>query len=135
MAMKGKPKTRKKATPARRSDCAVACTLDLIGDRWTMLVVRDLVGGKRYFDEFLRSPERIATNVLAARLKTLREQGFIEKMPDPSDQRRFAYGFTAKGLQLRELLGYIARWGRTYLPATKLMKGVTLSTDSADSTD
>jgi DNA-binding HxlR family transcriptional regulator len=120
------PKPRKKIKPARRSDCAVACTLDLIGDRWTLLVVRDLLAGKRYFDEFLRSPERIATNILAARLRALQEYGFIEKVPDPSDQRRFAYRFTNEGLQFRELLGHIARWGQNYLPATKIMKGIKL---------
>jgi DNA-binding HxlR family transcriptional regulator len=122
--MQGKPKPRKKAEPARRSDCAVACTLDLVGDRWTLLVVRDMVGGKQYFDEFLRSPERIATNILSARLKALQEHGFIEKVPDPSDQRRCAYRFTAEGLHLRELLGYVARWGQKYLPATRIMKGL-----------
>ena len=124
--MDGKPKPRKKTRPARRSDCAVACTLDLVGDRWTLLVVRDLLGGKRYFDEFLRSPERIATNILSARLRALREHGFIEKVPDPSDQRRCAYRFTEEGLHLRELLGHIAGWGHKHLPATKILEGIKL---------
>lgn len=119
---------KKKHVPVRRSDCAVACTLDLIGDRWTLLVVRDLIGGKRYFDEFLRSPEGIATNILSARLRTLQEQGFIEKEPDPSDQRRSAYRFTEKGLALRELLGRIADWGHKYLPGTRIMEGIKLPT-------
>ena len=122
--MDGKPKPRKKTRPARRSDCAVACTLDLVGDRWTLLVVRDLLGGKRYFDEFLRSPERIATNILSARLRALREHGFIEKVPDPSDQRRCAYRFTEEGLHLRELLGHIAGWGHKHLRATKILEGI-----------
>ena len=124
--MSGKLKARKKKQRARRSDCAVACTLDLVGDRWTLLVVRDLLGGKRYFDEFLRSPERIATNILSARLSALQEFGFIEKVPDPSDQRRCAYRFTEEGLHLRELLGHIAGWGHKYLPATKILKGTKL---------
>ena len=64
-------KRGKKARPVRRSDCAVACTLDIIGDRWTLLIVRDLMRGQRYFDDFLRSPERIATNVLSARLRAV----------------------------------------------------------------
>ena len=112
--------------PARRSDCAVACTLDLLGDRWTLLIVRDLLGGKRYFDEFLNSPEGIATNILSARLRALQEQGFIEKVPDPSDQRRFTYRFTEEGKHLRELLGYIAGWGLKYLPATRILEGIKL---------
>jgi DNA-binding HxlR family transcriptional regulator len=124
--MAGRPKPRTKARPARRSDCAVACTLDLVGDRWTLLVVRDLLGGKRHFDEFLRSPERIATNILAARLRALREHGWIEKVPDPSDRRRWAYRFTDEGLHLRELLGHIAGWGHKYLPATKIRGGIKL---------
>ena len=121
-----RPRTGKKTKTTRRSDCAVACTLDLVGDRWTLLVVRDLLGGKQYFDEFLRSPERIATNILTARLRALQEHGLIEKVPDPSDQRRCAYRFTEEGLHLRELLGHIAGWGHKYLPATRILKGIKL---------
>jgi DNA-binding HxlR family transcriptional regulator len=125
--MTARSKTRKKKTlPARRSNCAVACTLDLVGDRWTLLVVRDLLSGKQYFQEFLRSPERIATNILAARLGALQEHGFIEQVPDPSDQRRHAYRFTEKGLHLRELLGSVASWGRKHLPGTKILGGFNL---------
>src|SRR5262245_488137 len=68
-------KRGKKSKPSSRSDCAVACTLDLIGDRWTLLIVRDLASGKQYFEDFLRSPEGIASNVLSARLRALCEQG------------------------------------------------------------
>jgi DNA-binding HxlR family transcriptional regulator len=125
-AMKNKSKSGKKTKPARRSDCAVACTLDLIGDRWTLLVVRDLLGGKQYFDEFLQSPEGIATNILSARLRSLQDNGFIEKVADPSDQRRSMYRFTEQGLHLRELLGHIAAWGRKYLSGTRVMDGIKL---------
>lgn len=111
----------KKTVPARRSDCAVACTLDVIGDRWTLLVVRDLLRGKRYFDEFLHAPEGIATNVLADRLRTLCAQGLVEKEPDPSDQRRFTYRLSDRGLRLGELVGQIAAWGLKNLPGTKVM--------------
>lgn len=114
----------KPKAPPRRSDCAVACTLDLVGDRWTLLVVRDLAAGKRYYDELLRSPERIATNILAARLRTLMEYGLIEKEPDPTDQRRSAYRFTQKGLCLRELLGHIAAWGQKHIPGTRIDAGI-----------
>ena len=105
----------------RRSDCAVACTLDIIGDRWTLLVVRDLLRGKRYFDEFLRSPEGIATNILSARLRALCAQGLVERTPDSSDQRRHTYRLSDDGLRLGELLGHIAAWGLEYLPGTKIM--------------
>jgi DNA-binding HxlR family transcriptional regulator len=116
-------KRGKKPRPVRRSDCAVACTLDIIGDRWTLLIVRDLLRGKRYFDDFLHSPERIATNVLSARLRALCEQGLVEKTPDPSDRRRHTYRLTAAGLHLRELLGGVAAWGLKYLPDTRVMGG------------
>ena len=114
----------KKTRQVRRSDCAVACTLDIIGDRWTLLVVRDLLRGRRYFDDFLRSPEGIATNILSARLRALCEQGLVEKTPDPSDQRRYTYRLSDDGLRLGELLGNIAAWGLKYLPGTKIMGGI-----------
>jgi DNA-binding HxlR family transcriptional regulator len=117
-------KNPKKTVPVRRSDCAVACTLDLIGDRWTLLIVRDLLCGRRYFDDFLRSPEGIATNILAARLRVLCEQGFVEKMPDPGDHRRYTYRLTEEGQRLGSLLGEIAAWGAKYIPGTKIMGGV-----------
>ena len=111
----------KTTRPVRRSDCAVACTLDIIGDRWTLLVVRDLLRGKRYFDEFLRSPEGIATNILSARLRALCALGLVERTPDSSDQRRHTYRLSDDGLRLGELLGHIAAWGLKYLPGTKIM--------------
>lgn len=114
-------KRGKKAKPGRRSDCAVACTLDIIGDRWTLLVVRDLLRGRRYFDDFLQSPERIATNILSARLRTLCELGLVEKEPEPSDQRRYSYRLTREGMCLRDLLGHIADWGAKNLPGTRIM--------------
>jgi len=80
--------------------------------------------GRRYFDEFLRSPEGIATNVLSARLRALCEQGLVEKTPDPSDQRRYTYRLSDDGLRLGELLGDIAAWGLKYLPGTKIMGGI-----------
>src|SRR5262249_5462506 len=117
-------KRAKKTRPVRRSDCAVACTLDIIGDRWTLLVVRDLLRGRRYFDEFLRSPEGIATNVLSARLRALCAQGLVEETPDPPDQRRYPSRLSADGLRLGELLGDVAAWGLKYLPGTKIMSGI-----------
>ena len=121
MAVMRRPK---RTRPVRRSDCAVACTLDIIGDRWTLLVVRDLLRGRRYFDEFLRAPEGIATNVLSARLRALCELGLVEKAPDPSDRRRCTYRLSNDGLHLGELLGDIAAWGLKYLPGTKIMDGI-----------
>jgi DNA-binding HxlR family transcriptional regulator len=117
-------KREKTTKPEHRSDCAVACTLDIIGDRWTLLVVRDLLRGKRHFDDFLRSPEEIATNVLSARLHALCEQGLITKAPDPSDERRYTYQLSDKGLRLGDLLGNIAAWGLKNLPGTRILDGI-----------
>ena len=117
-------KRAKKTSQVRRSDCAVACTLDIIGDRWTLLIVRDLLRGRRYFDDFLRSPEGIATNVLSARLRAMCERGIVEKTSDPSDHRRYVYRLSDDGLRLGKLLGAIAAWGHENLPDTKIMGGI-----------
>ncbi|MCW1924974.1 helix-turn-helix transcriptional regulator [Luteolibacter arcticus] len=107
----------------RRSPCPVACALDLIGDRWTMLVVRDLMLGKQRYDEFLASPEGIATNILADRLKLLQEQGLLTKTADEQDRRRFRYQLTPTGKSLRDVLIPLARWGLSHLPGTKELLG------------
>lgn len=109
---------------SRRSLCPVACALDLLGDRWTLLVVRDLLLGRRYFEEFLSSPERIATNILSDRLKLLIAQGLVEKVPDEGDRRRFVYRLTPRGRSLRQVLVPLARWSLENIPGTQiLMKG------------
>src|SRR5438067_2240141 len=76
---------------ARRSSCSIACALDIVGDRWTLLIVRDLLGGKRRYSDFLRSSERIPTNILADRLRLLERAGLIERNPFRERSRRFAY--------------------------------------------
>lgn len=103
----------------KRSVCPVACTLDLIGDRWTMLVVRDLFAGKAHFKEFSRSPERIATNILASRLARLVDSGIAEKYPSEDVPGREAYRLTAKGRSLEKVLAAIAQWGLEQIPGTE----------------
>lgn len=107
----------------RRSPCPVACTLDLVGDRWTLLVIRDLFLGRQYFDEFLQSPEGIATNVLSARLARLIKEGLASKRPDPADKRRSTYHLTEKGQSLQGVLLPIANWGLRNIPKTEMMSG------------
>ncbi|PQO41647.1 winged helix-turn-helix transcriptional regulator [Blastopirellula marina] len=102
----------------RRSDCPVACTLDLLGDKWTLLVVRDLVLGKRRFDEFLNSPEGIASNILASRLKMLTERGYLTREQDPNDRRQALYALTEQGESLRKLVSLVAQWGEDHFPDT-----------------
>lgn len=104
--------------PPRRSDCPISCVLDLLGDKWTLLVVRDLVLGKQRFDEFLGSPEGIASNILSDRLKMLTEAGYLRREPDPADGRRSLYSLTAQGEDLRKLVLSVARWGEAHFPGT-----------------
>lgn len=107
----------------RRSDCPVACVLDLVGDRWTLLVLRDLFLGKRRFDEFRRSPEGIATNVLSDRLARLEREGFVTRHRDPEDARRVLYALTPRGKSLDPVMRAIARWGLEHLEGTRGLPG------------
>jgi DNA-binding HxlR family transcriptional regulator len=101
---------------ASRSSCPIALTLDLVGDRWTLVVVRDLVLGKTRFEEFLKSPEGIATNILSSRLRRLQELAFVEAKLDAEDGRRIHYRLTPKGEPLRDLITDIAAWGLKHCP-------------------
>lgn len=103
----------------RRSPCPVACTLDVIGDKWTLLVVRDLACGKTLFKEFSASPERIATNILADRLSRLVDHGLAEKHGANESGGRDAYRLTAKGTSLLPVLQAIAAWGLTHIKGTE----------------
>ncbi|HTC52384.1 MAG TPA: helix-turn-helix domain-containing protein [Steroidobacteraceae bacterium] len=103
----------------RRSVCPVACTLDLIGDKWTLLIVRDLLGGKSHFKEFLASPEKIATNILAERLGRLAANGLVERYPSSDISGREAYRLTEKGRSLRAVMAPIKAWGLDHIAGTE----------------
>ena len=96
---------------SRRSLCPVACTLDVLGDRWSLLVVRDLMRGKKRYAEFLDSSEGIPTNILADRLKLLAEKGVIRSRPYSQHPPRVEYELTAKGEDLRPILRAMVEWG------------------------
>ena len=103
----------------RRSPCPIAFGLDVFGDRWTLLVIRDLVfTKKRTYGEFLDSPEGIATNILAQRLAWLEDLEIVSKSPDPDHGRRFVYQLTEKGLDLIPVLLEILAWSAKYDPHT-----------------
>lgn len=106
---------------ASRSTCPIATTLDLVGDRWTLLILRDLFLGKTRYEEFLASPEGISTNVLADRLKRLETAGLVDKQPYSNHRRRMAYSLTERGRSLGPVLKVIARWGLEHLPDTALL--------------
>jgi DNA-binding HxlR family transcriptional regulator len=106
-------------TQERRSDCPIACTLDLIGDRWTLLIIRDMLFfGKQRFEEFLESPEGISTNILTSRLKSLEQLGLVEKQPYSNHSRRMNYQLTERGRNLHSVLKAMLDWGLENIPET-----------------
>jgi DNA-binding HxlR family transcriptional regulator len=117
------PKVKSPAV-SRRSPCPVACALDIVGDRWTLLVIRDLMFGRTRFKDLCSSPEGIPTNILSDRLERLLEKGLAEKMPAEDGTKRFAYRLTKKGNALRPVLEAIRDWGLEWEPGTKAARGV-----------
>jgi DNA-binding HxlR family transcriptional regulator len=109
----------KKKSPACRSSCPISFALELLGDKWSLVVVRDLIfARKRYYQELLDSPEKIASNILAARLKQLEAAEMITRKPDPEHGRRVVYAPTAKALDLLPVLVELIRWGMAHNPKT-----------------
>ena len=101
-----------------RSPCPVSCTLDLLGDKWTLLVVRDLLLGKTTYTEFRKSPEGIPTNILAERLRRLQAAGIVEKSRYQERPVRHAYRLTEKGRDLQPVLLAMVDWGNKHIPGT-----------------
>lgn len=104
-----------------RSPCAVANSLDIVGDKWTLLVVRDLLHGKRTYGELADSPERIPTNILADRLKRLEDAGIVTSTPYQERPVRYAYTLTPKGKDLGDVLLAFVRWGKRHIPGTVVL--------------
>jgi DNA-binding HxlR family transcriptional regulator len=104
------------ATIAWRSVCPIASGLDVVGDKWSLVIVRDLlVHGTRTYSELCDSPEAISTNILAARLKFLSSLDLIERVDPTASSRNNAYRLTAQGLALRPVLEALGRWSQSYL--------------------
>jgi DNA-binding HxlR family transcriptional regulator len=101
-----------------RSPCAVANSLDIVGDKWSLLVVRDLLHGKHTYKELADSPERIPTNILADRLRRLEGAGIVSSTPYQQHPVRYAYTLTAKGKDLGDVLLAFVRWGKRHIPGT-----------------
>ena len=121
----GKSPRKTKATPEapsfRRSPCAVACTLDLVGDKWSLLVIRDLLRGSATYGDLQNSREGIPTNLLADRLKKLEAAQLIARSAYQVRPVRYAYELTEKGKDLGEVLGAIVRWGKKHIPHTQAL--------------
>jgi DNA-binding HxlR family transcriptional regulator len=119
-----KVKRRAAAAPvetARRSPCPVACSLDVLGDRWTLLVVRDLLLGRTRFRDFVASPEGIPTNILSDRLERLVGHGIVEKIPAHDGSKRMAYQLTQKGTALGPILAAVRDWGLAWDKETRVL--------------
>lgn len=105
----------------RNTGCPVAFALDTFGDRWTLVIIRDIMmRGKTTYGEFLESDEGIATNVLADRLKHLEAEGIIGKARDPENRRRIIYSLTDKGWELAPLILDMIVWSAKHDPDTKV---------------
>ena len=117
------PKSSPKLPPPprgfERSSCPIACTLEIIGDKWTLLVIRDLLLGKKRYGDFQNAPESIPTNILAERLKRLESAGLVEKAPYQNNPVRYEYSLTKAGMELKVILIGIAEWGNRNIPGTR----------------
>jgi DNA-binding HxlR family transcriptional regulator len=111
------------AKPFARSMCAIANSLDIVGDKWSLLVVRDLLHGKQTYGELAHSPERIPTNILADRLKRLESAGVITSTPYQERPVRYRYTLTPKGDALGDVLLAFVHWGKQHIPGTVTLTG------------
>ena len=103
-----------------RSYCPINLSLEIFGDTWTLLVLRDMMfAGKRHFRELLQSDERISTNILADRLSRLVEQGLLTKADDPTHKQKAIYSLTEKGIALLPVVVQIGAWGSRWVPEAK----------------
>jgi len=112
-------KSTRPSKKMRRSGCPIACALDILGDRWTLLIMRDLFSGKSRYREFEQSAEHIPTNILADRLQRLESAGLIESTPYQDNPPRYSYSMTKKGTDLKPVLAALAMWAMQHVPRTR----------------
>jgi len=98
-----------------RSDCPISCSLDVIGDKWSLLIIRDvMLRGKMSYSEFLNSEERIATNILVSRLAILEAEKILVKKVAPENKSKYIYSLTQKGADLMPIIIELMDWGAKY---------------------
>lgn len=107
-----------------RSCCPVTNALDIFGDKWTLLIIRDLILGKRRYLELISSAEKIASNILADRLKKLEAAGLVTRQAYQQKPARYEYFLTEKGESLRPVLAAIISWSQKHYPRTRLFPPV-----------
>jgi DNA-binding HxlR family transcriptional regulator len=108
-------------TEEHRSGCPINLSLEVLGDRWSLVVIRDIMfGNRRHFRELMaHSQEGIASNILASRLKSLMEAGILTRAEDPTHKQKGVYSLTEQGIELLPVLAQMAAWGYKYLPVTE----------------
>ena len=100
-----------------RSSCPIACGLDIVGDHWTLLVIRDmLLLGRHEFKDMLEDDEGISSNILSDRLRKLQADGLVNSIPHPDSQKRKLYYLTSKGKDMIDLIYALGKWTVTYMP-------------------
>lgn len=104
---------------APRSGCPINLSLEVFGDRWSLLVLRDVIfGGRRHFLDLMNNQEGISTNILGDRLKRLVALGMLTAAPDPAHRQRMIYSLTEQAIQLIPIMAHLGAWGRRHLPVT-----------------
>ncbi|MEV0086837.1 helix-turn-helix domain-containing protein [Saccharopolyspora sp. NPDC050642] len=105
----------------RRSGCPINLAVEVLGDKWSLVVIRDMMfGNRRHFRELLNnSEEGIASNILASRLQRLVENGLVSKVADPSHKQKVIYSLTETAIQLVPVMAHLGAWGRRHLPVTR----------------
>ncbi|KZL15813.1 helix-turn-helix domain-containing protein [Pseudovibrio sp. Ad26] len=101
-----------------RSGCPIANTLDIVGDRWSLLILRDMFNGKKIFSEFLSSPEKITTSVLTVRLNQLEAAGMVVKELYQTNPKRYRYLLSDRGRDILPVLQEMCRWANKHMPET-----------------
>ncbi|MGY6533608.1 winged helix-turn-helix transcriptional regulator [Glycocaulis sp.] len=104
---------------ASRSGCPINLSVEVFGDRWSLLILRDMIfGGRRHFLDLMKNQEGISTNILGDRLKRLVALGMLTAAPDPTHRQRMIYSLTEQAIQLIPIMAHLGAWGRRHLPVT-----------------
>lgn len=112
-------------TVKKRSECPISCSLDIFGDKWSLLIIRDMMFfNKSTYGDFLKSAEGIATNILASRLQGLEENKLIEKLEHPDSKAKVLYKLTQKSIDLLPLIVEIHLWAEKYFDIPAELKAM-----------
>jgi DNA-binding HxlR family transcriptional regulator len=120
--MPGRRPLKTAADAPHRSACPINLSLEAFGDKWTLLIIRDMMfGGRRHFRELLQADEGIASNILADRLNKLVAEGIVTKAEDPTHKQKAIYSLTEKGIDLLPIFVTMGTWGRKHCPVSEMM--------------